>query len=125
VGDAGGGGVSAPTEDYVRRVAEVVRVHDGDTYLFRLDQGLGDRRECWLRLRGIDTPELSQPGGYEARDFAAAQINAAKEIVIQTFKTSTGTDVMTFIRYVADVWLDGVPLADMLRAAGFVKPVAV
>jgi endonuclease YncB( thermonuclease family) len=116
--------MTVPTVNYVRKVARVVRVHDGDTYLFQLDQGMGDGRECWLRLRGIDTPELSQPGGLEARDFAAAQINGAREIIVQTFKTSTGTDVMTFIRYVADVWVDGVPLADLLRAAGFVKPPA-
>jgi endonuclease YncB( thermonuclease family) len=114
--------VTVPAINYARKVAKVVRVHDGDTYLFQLDQGLGDGRECWLRLKGLDTPELDEPNGPEARVFAAAALVTAKEIVVQTFKTSTGTDVMTFIRYVADVWTDGVSLADQLRAAGYVKP---
>lgn len=117
--------MTAPAINYARRVANVVRVHDGDTYLVQLDQGLGDARECWLRLRGLDTPELDEPNGIAARDFAAAHIAGAAEIVVQTFKRSTGADLMTFVRYVADVWLDGVPLADLLRAAGYVKPVAV
>lgn len=115
--------VTAPTINYARRVARFIRAHDGDTYLFQLDQGLGDGRECWLRLKGLDTPELNQPGGPEARDFAHAKLAGAREIVVQTFKNTAGTDVMSFVRYVADVWLDGVPLAETLRAAGFVKPV--
>lgn len=113
--------MTVPPINYARRVDKVIRVHDGDTYLFQLDQGLGDGRETWLRLRGLDTPELDEPHGPEARDFAAELIGEATEIIVQTFKTKTGTDVMTFIRYVADVWLDGFSLADELRAAGFVK----
>lgn len=113
--------MTVPIVNYARKVRRVKRVHDGDTFLLELDQGLGDGRECWLRLAGIDTPELSQPGGVDARDFVESVFSNAHEIVVQTFKRSSGEDVTSFIRYVADVWVDGVALAGMLRSAGFEK----
>jgi endonuclease YncB( thermonuclease family) len=108
--------LTPPVINYARRVLLVKEVHDGDTYRFLLDQGLGDARESWFRLNGIDTWELSQPGGLAARDFVAKLLFDAKEIVIMTYKTRTGTDITSFIRYVADVWVDGQLLQDILRA---------
>jgi endonuclease YncB( thermonuclease family) len=107
--------MAAPPITYVRRVNEVRKVHDGDTYRFLIDQGVGDARDLWVRLKGIDTWELSQPGGPQARDVVNSLFTQAGELVIQTFKTSGGEDVMTFIRYVADVYVDGVLLQDIIR----------
>lgn len=96
-------------------------MHDGDTYLLEIDQGCGDARELWVRLHNLDTWELSQPLGPAAKGAAEQALTQAKVVTIQTFKTSGGEDVTTFIRYVADVWVDGTPLVDILRAGGFEK----
>lgn len=96
-------------------------MHDGDTYLLEIDQGCGDSRTLWVRLHGLDTWELSQPLGPAAKTAAEQALAQAQVITIQTFKTSGGEDVTSFIRYVADVWVDWTPLADILRAGGFEK----
>lgn len=113
--------MSAPVDAYVRRVLEVKNVHDGDTYLLLIDQGCGDARTLWIRLHGLDTWELSQPLGAAAREAAKTALSQATKITVQTFKTKGGEDVTSFIRYVGDVWVDDVLLADILRAGGFEK----
>ena len=113
--------MSAPVDAYVRVVREVKNVHDGDTYLVELDQGCGDARVLWIRLKGLDTWELSQPLGPAAREAAKTAFAQAAKITIQTFKTKGGEDVTSFIRYVADVWVDDQLLADILRAGGYEK----
>lgn len=112
-----------PVINYARQVNRVKKVHDGDTFLFEIDQGCGDARELWVRLSGIDTWELNDPNGLgkQAQQYVQARFDQAKVITIQTFKTSTGSDVMTFIRYVADIWVDGQPLAPELRTLGYAK----
>lgn len=102
-------------------VSNVVRVHDGDTFLLEIDQGCGDRRVEWIRLSGIDVWEMSQQLGPSARAFCINAFAQASKITIQTFKTKSGEDVTSFIRYVADVWVDNESLAGLLRAAGFEK----
>lgn len=106
--------MTPPPISYVRKVLVVKEIHDGDTYRFQIDQGVGDARDLWVRLHGIDTWELSQPGGTEARDGVTSFLLNAKSIVIQTFKTKGGEDVTTFIRYVADVWADNQSLAEWI-----------
>lgn len=114
--------VAVPAEDYVRRVSSTKRVHDGDTFLFEIDQGMGDKREAWIRLKGIDVIELHDTRGEAARRYAERHLTTAKEVIIQTFKTRGGEDVTTFLRYVADVYVDGVSLATLMRDAGYEKP---
>jgi endonuclease YncB( thermonuclease family) len=115
--------LSPPVINYARRVLEIREVHDGDTFRLLIDQGLGDARELWVRLHGIDTPELrkEEPIATQAREAALHLLTSAENIIIQTFKTSRQTDVTSFIRYVADVWIDGQSLADMLRSLGYAK----
>jgi endonuclease YncB( thermonuclease family) len=113
--------VIPPADAYVRRILEIRDVHDGDTYRFLVDQGLGDGRDLWVRLHGLDCWELDQPLGPAARQAAKTALEQATTIAIQTFKTRGGQDVTSFIRYVADVWVDNVLLADVLRAGGFEK----
>ena len=108
-----------PIINYVRRVKEIKDVHDGDTYRLLIDQGVGDYRDLWVRLRNIDTWELNNPdgSGIVARDGLDVYLRSAKEIIIQTFKTRAGAgeDLMTFIRYVADIWVDGIFLTDWIK----------
>ena len=51
-------------EDH-RHMAEVVSIHDGDTITVKY----GEEDRLRIRLVGIDSPELEQPGGEEARNF--------------------------------------------------------
>jgi endonuclease YncB( thermonuclease family) len=44
-------------------------VHDGDTVKIVADRGGGDWWPFWLRIARVYAPELSEPGGYEARDW--------------------------------------------------------
>lgn len=48
-----------------RHLAEVVSIHDGDTITVKY----GEEEKLRIRLVGIDSPELKQPGGDEARTF--------------------------------------------------------
>jgi len=90
-----------------RRVsARAIYVHDGDTFYVG--------REA-IRLRGVDTPELAEPGGA-----------AAKWRLIELLRGGPVTIVPRLIdaycRTVADVQAGGVDVADTLRREGFAKP---
>lgn len=95
---------------------------DGDTFRLRLDLGTycGVRVDPVVRVRleGIDTWEMSQPGGAAARDFTLGALRAATDIVVQTRRTVADE---TLGRVVARVWVDGADLAELLRAGGHEK----
>ena len=55
----------------------VTSVHDGDT--FRVNFNGESRR---IRLYGIDSPEVNQPGGFMARDFAQSLV-LGKSVIVQ------------------------------------------
>jgi len=79
---------------------------DGDTLR------MGSER---IRLRGIDTPELSEPRGPEARQ-RLEQLLKEGPIRIVPY----GQDV--YGRTVADVFVNGRNVADVLRSEEFAKP---
>lgn len=87
---------------------DVVDVHDGDTIQFQADLGLDTSRKIWVRLNGVWSPELSDPGGHECRAGVFGRVVGTRWR-IQTFKVGrTDKERLTFIRYVADVIsLDG------------------
>ena len=96
--------------------AKLIRVIDGDTYELDIDLGFHTRSIQKVRLKGIDTWEVTGPGklkGILAREFAQQCLEQAREITIQTHK-----DLQTLGRYVADIWIDEKILADVLRANG-------
>jgi endonuclease YncB( thermonuclease family) len=96
--------------------ASVVRVIDGDTYILDLDLGFHMHAHIPIRLHGIDCPERSTPEGLLAQQAATSVLALATAIVVQTYR-----DQQSFARWVADVWVDGYLLADVLRAMGHVK----
>jgi len=85
------------------------RVIDGDTYVLFIDHGF----RCWskqpIRLRNYSAPELNEPGGLEAKERAAGIFAMTTEIVIESYK-----DQMSFARWVADIYVDGLSLAEKL-----------
>ncbi|MEJ7763898.1 MAG: hypothetical protein WKF86_00215 [Acidimicrobiales bacterium] len=98
--------------------ATLLRAIDADTFLLDVDLGFRIHVNQTIRLRGIDAPELSTEAGKAARRYVVDRFAAAADgIVVETYR-----DKQTFARWVADVWVDGEPLADLLRVAGHEKP---
>ncbi len=105
-------------------VEELVSVYDGDT--FRVNLG-GDMPEIFgtnisVRVGRIDTPELRTTSmvekkmGYLAKDFAKKRLTSAKEIVLKNVERGK------YFRILADVYIDGVSLADELVENDFAVP---
>ena len=85
---------------------------DGDTVRLLVDIGFYARHQIDLRLLDVHAPELRDPGGLEARDFAvgwletAAQSNLTWPLLIrtQTTKVTEPTEKQTFTRYIGDIY---------------------
>lgn len=103
-----------PVPSYVRK-AQYLGLHDADTIWLALDHGRFPTSrsvtEAELRIRNLWCPELDKPGGPEAAAFVHDVLTRAERIVAQTYRAS-------FARTVADVWVDGRSLADLVIAAG-------
>jgi hypothetical protein len=110
--------MAAPIPGYVY-AAKYLSAIDGDTYKFLIDLGCDDLTKQALRLNGYSAVELSQPGGLEAKAEADRILSAATFIVVQLFRTRT-TDQndpnfrRTFARFVADIWVDDVPMYEAM-----------
>ena len=74
------------------------RVVDGDTMETVVHCGFGLGSPQKLRLRGIDTPELSRHAGDRAREFVRQRMNTVDFVVISTARAGK------FGRYIADVF---------------------
>jgi micrococcal nuclease len=102
--------------------ATLNRVIDGDTYLLDLDLGFRVHAAVRIRLRGYDAPELHaadiliRQKAHEAMQMAENYLKRAAVITVQSYQ-----DRMSFERWVADVWIDGVSLADQMKMSGIVK----
>jgi endonuclease YncB( thermonuclease family) len=90
-----------------RRVPTSQPIHtiDGDTLR------MGSER---IRLRGIDTPELSEPRGPEARQRLEQLLKEGPVRIVPH-----GQDV--YGRTVADVFVNGKNVAEVLKQEGFAK----
>jgi endonuclease YncB( thermonuclease family) len=102
---------------YIYR-AEVLDVHDGDTYKLRVDLGFRCAVTIQCRLHGVDCPELNTPEGKEARRFVSEDVFAQHfvdaQVVIESYK-----DQRSFERWVCDVWTaGGRSVADVLVETG-------
>ena len=78
--------------------ATVLRIIDGDTVWVEIDCGFGVSIEEKLRLRGINTPELSSDEGVIARLFVGERLKVGTTIVLTTSRSDL------YDRYVADVF---------------------
>ena len=98
---------AAGTAHVARVVApRMIHVHDGDTFYVG--------RQAF-RLRGIDTPERGQPRAYEARCRLIELLRSGPVTIVRRADDSYG-------RVVADVFVDGRNVADILTAEGLAKP---
>lgn len=98
---------------YIYR-ASCVRVIDGDTLIAAIQLGFYASIQIHVRVYGLWCPELRDPGGPEARDFAQ-QWFVSKPLLIQSFH-----DRRSFERWVCEVYddADGGRYADACIAAG-------
>jgi endonuclease YncB( thermonuclease family) len=98
---------------------DFIRAIDGDTIQVKIERTFN------IRLRDIDIIELKEQGGKEARDFVTKQMEGAR--IIKVFIPSNDPhklmDMQSFERLVADVYVDGRNLADVLRTAGYEKQI--
>lgn len=95
--------------------------YDGDTIRFNIDLGFG----IWqmnqaVRLYGVNTPELRSPTleeGRKAKRFVSVKLNEADQIIIKTHKDRKGK----YGRWLAEVFVDGVSLNEMLVRRGLAE----
>jgi len=104
-------------------LVDIDYVKDGDTFAFFIDKGMRDFSNESIRLWGLDTWELSQPLGDQAKVFTSLWMADHRHgIKKYPFVIHTEKDKQSFNRYIADVWCSqGHHLADDLRQAGFEK----
>jgi micrococcal nuclease len=96
----------APSHGSYLVAAGAVRVHDGDTF---------STLHGKVRLHGVDAPELSETRGDAARQRLAELLASAPITIVPRLEDIYG-------RTVADVYVGGRNVADVLRAEGFDKP---
>jgi endonuclease YncB( thermonuclease family) len=88
----------------------VITVHDGDTVKVVADRGGGDWWVFWLRIASVYAPELSEPGGYEARDWLERFIRqlppVAWGMVVATHRRMTSdNDIKSLDRWVGELYV--------------------
>ena len=83
--------------------------------LVSVDLEFGMRTRQYLRLRGIDAPELKTRAGKRARKFVEEQLKGIDEIRIKSSRSDK------FDRYLADVFLKNGYLNQILLDRGFAK----
>tara|TARA_R110000823_G_C15932894_1_gene499682 strand:+ start:1319 stop:1744 length:426 start_codon:yes stop_codon:yes gene_type:complete len=96
-------------------IDEIVSVYDGDTFKININSNpdvIG--KNIPIRINGIDTPEIrtkcneEKKLGYKAKEFTSSILNNAKAIELKNIKRGK------YFRIVADVYVDGKSLSELL-----------
>ncbi|MCK5580183.1 MAG: thermonuclease family protein [Candidatus Omnitrophica bacterium] len=77
--------VSADRKRLYTYVAVVQRVVDGDTLVLNIDCGFGVWLEQRVRLKGIDTPEMTTIKGKQAKQYVEQALLKSKFVVIKSY----------------------------------------
>jgi micrococcal nuclease len=80
-----------------------------------VDLGFDVRRRDSFRLYGIDAPELSQPGGLEAKTWLVEQIPADGMVEVRTHKDRREK----YGRYLATLWIGDRNLSEEMILQGY------
>lgn len=97
------------TQAYVYRVAEVVKVTDGDTYWLRLDVGFRALLLIDCRLLGWDAPEMNRGSAFEKQRARVAQQVATDWLtaaIVKGLWIRTEKDPDDFGRWLGDLWTE-------------------
>jgi hypothetical protein len=90
-------------------LSTLLEVHDGDTVRLSIDNGFGSRAVEWIRLEDVWAPELSEPGGAQARAACATwfDVHAPDRVVsVTTYRSATPLELrfrQSFTRYIGVV----------------------
>ena len=80
--------------------AYIERVVDADTLFVQVDLGFGWTTRQYLRLRGIDAPEVDTPEGKRAKRFVESELSKVSYVTIASTKSDK------YDRYLADVFYE-------------------
>lgn len=72
--------------------AKVERVVDGDTILAECDLGWHVKLETYVRLYGVNAPELATDEGKAARDFVKEQLPVGTPVTVVSHKLLGATE---------------------------------
>lgn len=111
--------VSLPASSLYTYAALVTHVKDGDTFQAEVDFGLGFITLENFRLRGLDAPEMDTPEGVKAKSFLVNEIAKTKGRVILK-----AVNPDKYGRFLAQVWIDGKDLNQMLIEKGYAQKVS-
>jgi len=113
-----------PTLPYTFKVAEVIKVTDGDTAHLRVSVGFHAEIAVHIRLLGYDCPEMTRGSAFEKAEARRAQGLSAQFLsrADGTLWVRTEPDPDSFGRWLGDVWIEDVDggkrhLGAELRAA--------
>jgi endonuclease YncB( thermonuclease family) len=128
-------GLAVPTPPLAHRYvmdAALISVHDGDTATLRLRLPFREAYEGRCRFARINCPELTAPGGPEARDFAAAWFAEAMAATLPAVERDypllvQGRNGDNYGRPLLEIFrkCDGHNISDDILAAGHAKPYAL
>lgn len=96
--------------------ATIVKVVDGDTVDVAADLGMHTIRVERLRLYGINAPEVrgrKKLLGLKSKQWLIDMV-ACREIIVKTYKDEKGK----YGRYLAEIWLDGVNVNELMVKEG-------
>lgn len=101
---------------------KVVKVVDGDTYDILVDAGFDIRFQGRFRLLGVDTPEIfgvkrdteDYQRGLAASKFVRSILPAGKWVEVRVYQSNNDK----YGRWLAEVYVDGESLAEIILAAG-------
>lgn len=99
--------LSSLTQDHQSQTLDSwkIRLIDGDTFAYGTER---------IRIRGIDTPEKSESGGFEATQRLDLLLHEGPVTIVPEALDKYG-------RTVADVYVDGRNVAEVLKAEGYAK----
>ncbi|MFW9874929.1 MAG: thermonuclease family protein [Candidatus Thorarchaeota archaeon] len=104
-------------------VSEVTAIYDGDTFTANIKDYppiIGERIK--IRIKGIDTPELSDRDpkvralALKAKQYTVRRLRDSKNITLKNIQRGK------YFRILADVYVDGSSLGEELIKAGLAKP---
>jgi endonuclease YncB( thermonuclease family) len=104
-------------------VRKVDRVHDGDTFIAEIaDVHPLIGKEISIRIKGIDTPEITE----KRQDIKALALKA-REYVAHRLQQGSVVELCNvqrdkYFRILADVRVDGIDLGSELIQSGLAKP---
>lgn len=103
-------------------VSEITSIYDADTFRANIDGYppiIGERIS--IRVNGVDAPEIR--GQCESEKVAARQ---AKQFTVNILRSAKQVELRNmqrgkYFRILADVFVDGISLADALISAGYAR----